>query len=48
LRDQEPILRSWVTYNARAVKMYNAASSLVCFENENIFFHFEKRSNAGM
>jgi hypothetical protein len=29
---QEPILRSQVTYNAGAVKIYNATSSLVRFE----------------
>jgi hypothetical protein len=26
-----------VSYNASAVKMYNAVSGLVCFENKNIF-----------
>jgi hypothetical protein len=29
-------------YNASAVKMNNAASSLVRFENKNIFFYLEK------
>jgi hypothetical protein len=41
----EPILRSRVMYNASAVKIYNAASSLVRFENKNIIFHYEKRYN---
>jgi hypothetical protein len=31
-----------VSYNANAVKIYNAASSLVRFENKNIFYYFEK------
>jgi hypothetical protein len=39
---QEPILRSWVTYNARAVKINVATSSLVRFENKNISFNFPK------
>jgi hypothetical protein len=29
--------------NSSAVKMYNAASSVVRFENKNIFFYSEKR-----
>jgi hypothetical protein len=33
------------SYNASAVKMYNARSSLVPFENKNIFFCSEKRSS---
>jgi hypothetical protein len=32
------------SYNASVVKIYNATSSLVYFENLNIFFYFEKRS----
>jgi hypothetical protein len=31
-------------YNASAVKIYNATSCLVRFENKNIFFFNEKRS----
>jgi hypothetical protein len=31
--------------NASAVKYYNAASSLACFENKNIFLCNEKRFN---
>jgi hypothetical protein len=31
-----PIIAS---YNASAVKIYNATSSLVHFENENVFFY---------
>jgi hypothetical protein len=31
-----------VFYNAGAVKIYNATSSLVRFENKNIFFDFER------
>jgi hypothetical protein len=31
-----------VIYNASAVKIYNATSSLVRFENDNIFFYNEK------
>jgi hypothetical protein len=31
------------SYNASAVKIYNAACSLVRFENKNIFFYREKR-----
>jgi hypothetical protein len=34
-----------VSYKASAVKNYNAASSLVRFENKNIFFCFEERSS---
>jgi hypothetical protein len=34
-----------VSYNASAVKIYNATSSLVRFENKNIFFCLEKRSS---
>jgi hypothetical protein len=34
----EPILRI-VSYNASAVKIYNASSSLVRFENKNIFHY---------
>jgi hypothetical protein len=30
------------SYNASAVKIYNATSSLVRFKSENIFFCFEK------
>jgi hypothetical protein len=33
-----------VSYNASAVKNYNAKGSLVHFENKNTFFFFEKRS----
>jgi hypothetical protein len=33
-----------VSYNARVLKMYNAMSSLLRFENENIYFCFEKSS----
>jgi hypothetical protein len=35
-----------VSYNASAVKIYNATGSLVCFENRNIFFYFEKNGHA--
>jgi hypothetical protein len=31
-----------VFYNASVVNFYNATGSLVCFENKNIFFYFEK------
>jgi hypothetical protein len=34
-----------VNYNASAVKMYNAASSLVRYEIKNIFFYSEIRSS---
>jgi hypothetical protein len=34
-----------VSYNASAVKIDNAASSLVRFENKNIFFNSEQRSS---
>jgi hypothetical protein len=34
-----------VSYNASAVKIYNATGSLVRFENKNIFFWLEKRSS---
>jgi hypothetical protein len=30
-------------YNASVVKIQNATSSLVHFENKNTFFYFEKR-----
>jgi hypothetical protein len=30
------------SYNASAVKIYNASGSLARFENRNIFFYFEK------
>jgi hypothetical protein len=32
-------------YNASAVKIYNAKSSLLRFENGNIFFYLKKRSS---
>jgi hypothetical protein len=31
-----------VSYNASAGKIYKTASSLVRFENKNVFFYFEK------
>jgi hypothetical protein len=31
-----------VSYNASAIKIYNATISLVRFENKNIFFSLEK------
>jgi hypothetical protein len=34
-----------LSYKASAVKIDNAAGSLVRFENENSFFYFEKRYN---
>jgi hypothetical protein len=34
-----------VSYNASTIKIYNATSSLVRFENKKVFFHFE-RNNA--
>jgi hypothetical protein len=34
------------SYNASSVKMYNATSSLVRFENKNLFRYFKKRSIA--
>jgi hypothetical protein len=39
-----------VSYNASAVKIYNAGSSLWRLENKNIFFYYKKRStyNAGV
>jgi hypothetical protein len=39
-----------VSYNASAVKIYNATSSFVCFENKNIFFYFSSQAyyNAGI
>jgi hypothetical protein len=40
-----PILRSGVMYNASAVKIYNATRSLMCLDNKNVFFVFEKSSN---
>jgi hypothetical protein len=33
------------SYNASAVKIYSATSSLVRFENKNIFFYFKKTLN---
>jgi hypothetical protein len=30
-----------VSYNARVVKIYSGTSSLVRFENKNVFFYFE-------
>jgi hypothetical protein len=36
-----------VGYNASAVKNYNATSSLVRFENKNIFFWNKKCSSLG-
>jgi hypothetical protein len=33
-----------VSYNASAVKIYSATSSLVRFENKSILIYFEKRS----
>jgi hypothetical protein len=36
------------SYNTSAVTIYNATSSLVRFENKNIFFHFEKRSTTAL
>jgi hypothetical protein len=33
-----------VSYNASAVKSYNATSSLVRFEYKKKFFHFEKNA----
>jgi hypothetical protein len=42
VRIQERIIRSWITYNAKVVKIYNATGSLVRFENKNIVFYFEK------
>jgi galactose-1-phosphate uridylyltransferase len=41
LRLPEQIIRSWFMYNASDVKIYNATSSLVRFENKNIVFYFE-------
>jgi hypothetical protein len=35
---QKPINPTIVSYNASAVKNYNAQNSLVRFENENTFF----------
>jgi hypothetical protein len=32
-----------LSYNASPVKIYNATSSLVRFENKNIVFYFEKQ-----
>jgi hypothetical protein len=34
-----------VSYNASAVKNYNATISLVRFENKHIFFYLEKTLN---
>jgi hypothetical protein len=31
-----------VSYNVRAIKIYNATNILVCLENKNIFVYFEK------
>jgi hypothetical protein len=33
------------SYNASAVKIYTTTSSLVRFENKNVFFYYEKRSS---
>jgi hypothetical protein len=41
----EPVLRSWVTYNASFVNIYNATSSLVRLEIKNISSYFEERSS---
>jgi hypothetical protein len=35
-----------VSYNASAVRIYNATSSLVRFENKKIFLYFEKNAVA--
>jgi hypothetical protein len=32
------------SYSASVVKIYNSTSSLVRFENKNIFFYFEKKT----
>jgi hypothetical protein len=41
-----PTIVSYVgTYNAGAVKIYNATSSLVRFEKRNVLFCLEKRSS---
>jgi hypothetical protein len=34
-----------VSHNGSAVKIYNATSSLMRFDNKNVFFYFEKRSS---
>jgi hypothetical protein len=39
----EPIPTTWI-YNAGAVIIYTAVSSLVRFKNRNIFFYFKKHS----
>jgi hypothetical protein len=36
---KELILRSWVMYNASAVKIYNATSSIVRFEKKLEFLY---------
>jgi hypothetical protein len=41
LNHQEPIKSTIVGYYAGAVKIYNAASSLVRFENKHIFFRLK-------
>jgi hypothetical protein len=41
----EPILRLGDTYNASVVKIYNATSSLLRFEVENISSTLKKRSS---
>jgi hypothetical protein len=41
IENLEPILRPPFTYNASAVKIFNATSSLVRFENKNIFSTFK-------
>jgi hypothetical protein len=33
------------SYNASVVYFYNAAGSLSCFENKNIFLHWKKRTS---
>jgi hypothetical protein len=37
-----------VSYNASAVNIYNTTSSLVHFENRNIFFCFKKTLYVGI
>jgi hypothetical protein len=44
----EPILHATVSYNASAVKIYNATSSPLRFENKNNFFYMLSNSTPAL